>query len=46
MTSFLDLACPVRRARYSRVRGSQARRTSTIRHNTLFACRSPPRLIP
>jgi hypothetical protein len=30
-------------AAYSRVRGSQARRTITTRHRALLACRSPPR---
>ncbi len=43
MVSAVERPCLVLLAAYARVRGSQARRTITMRHKALLACRSPPR---
>jgi hypothetical protein len=43
MVSAVERPCLLLLAMYSRVRESQARRTSTTRHRALLACRSPPR---
>jgi integrase len=40
--SFFPKPSAVRRATYSRVRGSTRMRTMTMRHRALLACRSPP----
>ena len=42
MVSAVERPCLVLLAAYARVRGSQARRTITMRHKALLACRSRP----